>query len=111
MSIIATYIAPSKGLVNFAAVNQAAHQLIPSLVQQWLPHGKRCGNELISINPKRTDNKPGSFSVNLTTGKWGDFASDDFGGDIISLGAYLFDTTQADAARMLATMLGVRGAA
>ena len=32
----------------------------------------------------------GSFSVSITTGVWADFATDDRGGDLVSLYAYLF---------------------
>lgn len=44
----------------------------------------------------------------MTTGRWADFATDDKGGDVVSLAAYLAGTGQADAARNLADMLGVR---
>jgi hypothetical protein len=57
--------------------------------------------------PRRADKSPGSFSVNLKTGKWADFAVGDKGGDLISLAAYIFNTSQADAARTLAIALGV----
>jgi hypothetical protein len=43
----------------------------------------------------------------MTNGKWADFATDDRGGDVISLAAYLAGTGQTEAARNLAEMLGV----
>jgi hypothetical protein len=43
----------------------------------------------------------------LRTGAWGDFATDDRGGDLISLAAHLFRLSQAEAALRLAHMLGV----
>ena len=54
------------------------------------------------------DRRPGSFRINVNTGKWADFATGDKGGDVISLAAYLSGTGQGDAARGLAAMLGVR---
>jgi hypothetical protein len=36
------------------------------------------------------DQNPGSFSINVRTGRWADFATGDKGGDVISLAAYLF---------------------
>ena len=48
------------------------------------------------------------YKVNITTGKWADFASGDKGGDVISLAAFLFRLAHAEAARRLADMLGVR---
>ena len=59
-------------------------------------------------NPRRSDTRPGSFSVNLITGKWADFACDAKGGDVVSLAAYLGGISQGEAARNLADMMGVR---
>jgi len=72
-----------------------------TLVPQWLPHGRRAGGEWRATNPTRDDRKAGSFSVNLSTGAWGDFATGDRGGDLISLYAYLHGISQGDAARQL----------
>jgi hypothetical protein len=68
---------------------------------------KRKGREFIAKNPTRADGNPGSFSINLVTGKWSDFATGDRGGDPISLAAYLFGLSQVDAARRVADMLGL----
>jgi len=43
----------------------------------------------------------------MRTGKWAEFAADARGGDTISLAAYLFDLSPADAAKRLAAMLGM----
>ena len=66
------------------------------------------GREYTARNPKRSDNRPGSFRINIRTGKWADFATGDKGGDVISLAAYLFDLSQGEAKQRLAEMLGVR---
>ena len=63
--------------------------------------------ELSSTPPAPIDT-PASFSVNLNTGRWADFATGDEGGDVVSLAAYIFGTSQVEAARTLATSLGVR---
>jgi hypothetical protein len=97
-----------KGKIDFAAVNHAALGYLPSLVRKWAPEGKKCGHEWIARNPTRPDRHPGSFSVNINTGRWADFATGDKGGDVISLAAYIFGTSQGDAARTLAAVLGVR---
>jgi putative DNA primase/helicase len=62
---------------------------IDSLLNHWLPDGKREGREYVAINPTRSDSKYGSFKVNLSTGRWSDYATGDSGGDLISLYAYL----------------------
>ncbi len=93
--------------VNFREVNQLAMSYLPSLLSKWLPDGRVSGHEFTALNPKRNDNKAGSFKVNLITGRWSDFATGDRGGDIISLAAYLADLSQSDAAKAILRMVGV----
>ncbi len=73
---------------DFAAL--AARLDGPSLIPQWLPNGKREGREWVARNPTRSDGSPGSFKVNLDTGRWADFATGDKGGDLVGLFAHLF---------------------
>jgi len=49
----------------------------------------------------------GSFSINIRTGRWSDFATNACGGDVVSLAAYLAHLNQAEAAEKLASMLGI----
>lgn len=94
-------------MINFAAVNRAALGRLPDVLARWLPGGRIKGREYVVRNPKRHDARPGSFKINLNTGRWGDFATGDRGGDPISLAAYLADCSQVEAARRLAAMLGL----
>jgi hypothetical protein len=94
--------------MDFAAVNGAALAALPALVQRWLPHGRTEGAEYVARNPRRGDRHPGSFKVNMHSGKWADFATGDKGGDPVSLAAYLGGLSQIDAAHALAKMMGVR---
>jgi hypothetical protein len=93
--------------VDFAAVDRAALARLPEILAHWLPGGRIEGREYVVRNPKRRDRRPGSFKVNLDTGRWADFATGDKGGDPISLAAYLAGCSQVDAAHRLAAMLGV----
>jgi hypothetical protein len=95
--------------IDFAAIARAALSCLPALLARWLPEGRREGREWVARNPTRVDRRPGSFKVNLATGRWADFASGDKGGDAISLAAHLHGLTQIEAARRLAEMLGVKG--
>ena len=95
------------GGIDFAAVNGAALANLPSLLARWLPDGRRDGREYIARNPCRADRKFGSFSVNLHSGKWADFAVDARGGDPVSLLAYLEGCLQSEAARRLAEDLAL----
>jgi len=93
--------------IDFARINRAALAVLPRLLARWLPGGRIESREYVVRNPKRQDQRPGSFKVNLPTGRWADFAIGAKGGDTISLAAYLADCGQIEAARRLAAMLGV----
>lgn len=95
------------GRIDFARINRVALAALPALAARWLPEGCRQGREWIARNPRRLDRKPGSFKVNLLTGRWCDFAlgASASGGDPISLAAYLAAVSQAEAARAIARML------
>ena len=79
-----------------------AHQLLKqqsyrNYIQGLLPGGKWQGSEYVVLNPTRNDTKPSSFSINGNTGKWGDFATDDAGNDLIGLTAYVKGITSLEA--------------
>ncbi len=96
------------GAIDFDAINEAALGALPAILCRWLPHGRVIAGEFTARNPKRADRHSGSFKISLRTGRWADFATGDKGGDPVSLAAYLFDLSQADAARRLAAMLGMK---
>jgi hypothetical protein len=95
------------GPIDFAEINRAALAAFPAVLARILPGGKRIGAEVVALNPKRADRRLGSFKVNRFNGKWCDFATGDKGGDPVSLVAYLVGVNQAEAARLLAQMLGL----
>lgn len=94
--------------INFAAINAVCLARLPSLLAQWLPDGRLYGREWVALNPTRADRHAESFRINADSGIWADFATPDKGGDAISLYAYLHGLSQSDAARTLATSLGLR---
>lgn len=95
--------------LGFKSISSAARLKILPILRRLLPDGKVQGNEFIARNPTRSDKHPGSFKINLRTGRWSDFATGDSGGDVISLVAYLEGMTQAKAARLVAGLLGIGG--
>jgi hypothetical protein len=97
--------------VGFETIKATGLRVLPELLTRWLPDGRVRGHEWVARNPRRVDTNPGSFSINLRSGKWADFATGDRGGDVISLAAYLHGLSQIDAARQLAHMLGLEGGA
>jgi hypothetical protein len=93
--------------VDFAAINRAALRVLPAILKRLLPDGKVAGGEFVARNPRRADRTPGSFSINMRSGRWADFAVGDKGGDPIGLVAYIENVSQLEAARRLARMLGL----
>ena len=95
--------------LDFDAIGAAALAVLPSLCDRWLSDGRQLGREWVARNPTRHDSKPGSFRINLTSGKWADFAiADARGGDAISLTAYLHHGNDQKAAAIeLKRMLNV----
>lgn len=94
-------------MIEFGRIADAALAKWNILLPEWLWGGKLDGHEYKALNPTRADNKIGSFSVNVVTGRWADFSTGDQGGDLISLYAYLNGMSQKDAAIMLAGILGI----
>ncbi|MPS27575.1 MAG: hypothetical protein E2576_11080 [Alcaligenaceae bacterium] len=93
---------------DFKAVAAAALNRAESLVPEWLPQGHRAGPEWRCGNLR---GDPGnSLAVNLTTGVWADFSTDDDkGSDLISLYAAIFcNGDQAASCREVAQRLGIQ---
>ena len=85
--------------IDFKDLKEILHPEL-ELIAKWLcPGGKMRGVEYMAINPTRPDSSLGSFSINVKTGKWADFASGDRGLYIISYCAYVKGFSQIEAAR------------
>jgi putative DNA primase/helicase len=96
-----------KSPLNIQAIAQASLAHAEGLLHEWLPDSKRQGREWVARNPTRLDAHLGSFKINLDTGAWADFATDESGGDLVSLYAYLNRLSQGQAALELAEQLGL----
>jgi hypothetical protein len=94
-------------MVDFESINRAALAVLPAILRRLLPDGRIIGGEYVALNPTRSDRRPGSFKINLRTGRWSDFATGDKGGDPVSVCAYVEGVSQGEAARLLAKMLGL----
>jgi hypothetical protein len=95
--------------IDYSDISSRALGQSSSLVARWLPGGRQESSEWIALNPRRPDKSPGSFRINLVTGKWSDFADESGaakGGDLISLYAYLNSVSQIDAAKEIARDVG-----
>lgn len=95
---------------DFGAINRAALARLPEVLERLLPAGRQQGGHW-QVGSLRGE--PGqSLKVRLhgdRAGMWRDFATDDKGGDVVSLAAAVAGLSQSEAARRLAVMLGVEG--
>lgn len=94
-------------MIPFEQISAAALAHADRLLPEWFPHGKRVGHEFKvgSIRGELGE----SLSINLTNGKWADFASpDNKGGDLIGLRAVMHHRgDRVAAARELGAVLGI----
>jgi hypothetical protein len=100
-----------RGRMDFARINAAALEVLEEILEELLPDGYRERDEWVALNPTRDDRNAGSFRISLKTGKWCDFAlprGEASGSDPVSLYAYLLGLSNGEAARCLASMLGLR---
>ncbi len=94
---------------DFKRLASLALSQMTGILDRYLPGGKYDGNEYTVINPNRADSSAGSFKINVSTGIWSDFATNDKGADATSLLAYVMNTTQGDAYKELSKYLGAGG--
>jgi hypothetical protein len=95
------------GRINFERINRSALDRAFAVVRGLLPEGRLEGHEYVARNPLRPDRRLGSFKVNVSTGRWADFATGDGGGDLVSLAAFVSGLPQREAAIRLAESMGV----
>lgn len=95
--------------INFKALADALLPMVDTLVPQWLPGGHRNGPEWKCGS--LAGEAGSSCSVNMVTGQWADFASDDRGTDLLSLYAAIQCQSMATAAVQIARQLGLESVA
>jgi len=78
------------------------------ILDRWLPGGKRQGKEYTVRNPHREDEHLGNLSIEIASGRGGDFAmpGETFG-DYVGVVAFASRCGMGEAAEMLAKFLGV----
>jgi putative DNA primase/helicase len=95
--------------INFQALAAALLDRAEYVVPAWLPGGHKNGHEWVCGS--LSGGKGSSTSVNLTTGAWADFASDEKGGDLVSLYAAVHGLTMGRAALAVARDEGLEDVA
>lgn len=95
--------------LQFAALADALLPDAERLVAMWLPGGERRGHEYVCGS--LSGGKGTSCSVNLINGRWADFASDEQGGDLLSLYAAIHGLSMTKAALQVARENGLESVA
>ena len=95
--------------INFTALAEALLARSEQLVATWLPGGTRRGHEYVCAD--LSGGAGSSTSINLTTGRWSDFASGDKGNDLLSLYAAIHGLSQGHAAVAVAREEGLEDVA
>ncbi|MCA6346852.1 hypothetical protein [Phenylobacterium sp.] len=98
--------AAAPGRIDFRRINSVAVRNGEAVAQAFLPDGRREGREWVARNPRRADRRPGSFKINLDSGKGADFASGDRFSDFVGMVAFVQAISQREAALRLAEALG-----
>jgi len=87
--------------INFKAIAERLLADAPRHLSEWLPGGKMHGREFVAGSLKGEAGH--SLSVNIDKGIWKDFASNQGGGDLISLYAAIHGIKNGEAAKQFAT--------
>ena len=95
--------------IKFAELADALLSRADTLVSAWLPGGVQRGHEYACGS--LSGGSGTSCSVNLVTGRWGDFATDEKGNDLISLYAAINGLTMGKAAVQVAREEGLEDVA
>jgi hypothetical protein len=85
--------------LDFTALAQRLLISADTLVPQWLAGGRRRGHEWVCGD--LAGGEGDSCSVNLLSGRWADFATNERGGDLIGLYAAIHEISMGDAYREL----------
>jgi hypothetical protein len=92
-------------LINFPELKQNLRGYEEVILHHLLPNGRKQGCEYVALNPTRVDRNLGSFRINIHTQQWADFATEDRGGDLISLWAYVRNIKNVEAAKQLLKLM------
>lgn len=96
--------------IDFAGLNAALLKQARELVPRWLPGGKWGPGKKEWVCADLSGGEGHSCSVNVESGKWGEFSSGDTGADLISLYAAIHGHNNGKAAVELMAELGIQRA-
>ena len=77
-----------KSMVNFKDIKHEYKKHPMAVLQQLVGQGRIEGGDYVALNPRRKDVKLGSFRVDISTGRFHDFAIGDRGGSVLDLAMF-----------------------
>lgn len=89
-------------MIDFKDISARLTANLSFIIPDIVPGGELVGREYRAASILGGKGK--SFSINIETGVWKDFATNDAGGDVISLYAQIKSCSQSDAAKTLSEM-------
>ena len=88
-------------MTDFQSIKQKYRENPLAILKQLVGRGQIEGSDYVILNPNRNDSKLGSFRIDISTGRFHDFATGDRGGSIIDLAAFAYNCDIVEAAKHL----------
>ena len=85
-------------MADFALIKRKYRDNPIAVLQQLVGQGRIEGSDYVALNPRRNDVKLGSFRVDISTGRFHDFATGDGGGSVIDLAMFVYNCGIVEAA-------------
>ena len=86
-------------MTDFKHIKRQYSENSLAILKQLVGAGKIEGGDYVVLNPRRSDKKAGSFRIDISSGKFHDFATGDRGGSILDLAAFVWNCDLLTAAR------------
>ncbi len=90
--------------VNFQEIKRKYSENPLPILRQLVGEGKIEGNDYVALNPRRNDKHRGSFRIDIATGRFYDFATEDRGGSVIDLAMFVYNCGIVEAAQRLESL-------
>ena len=86
---------------DFRNIKQKYQENPLPILRELVGQGRIEGSDYVALNPRRNDVKLGSFRVDISTGRFHDFATGDGGGSVIDLAMFVYNCGIVEAAQRL----------
>lgn len=91
-------------MTDFAGIKQRYGENPLPILRELVGQGKIEGSDYVALDPRRNDSRLGSFRIDIQTGRFHDFATNDKGGSIIDLAMFVYNCGIVEAAQRLESL-------